>query len=62
MRELCFNLLNVQFHFAFTRFFRAFAVRAFAAAFDAFVAISRRFSGVRRLLRAVAPFLPIAEK
>lgn len=44
------------------RFFRAFAVRALAAAFDAFVAISLRRSGVSFLCRASAPFRPSSEK
>jgi hypothetical protein len=50
-------------HFAsLSRFAFALALRTLAAAFDAFVAISWRFSADMRAFLALAPFLPISRK
>ena len=43
-------------------FFFAFAVRTFAAAFDALVALAFRSSGVMRSFVILAPFLPTRQE
>jgi hypothetical protein len=58
--RLCYS--SFRFPFQPFRLPLALCVRALAAAFDAFVAISLRRSGVNRLARSFAPLRPISEK